>query len=344
MPLKIQILLDYRERALLDVLRPIISASGKSEIELVTPANLQVGDIILSVIGDLGQTLRQLIIERKSYADLIASIKDGRYKEQKLRLQSMCAQNIWPTRFVYLIESGTQPDDQTGALFYGSWVSMALRDNIPVIRVLSMHEGAKFICRLADRLIKDSNDLIPSPSTIPNSAVSSVQGISSDSTGNSNIRQIILTPRCSGTTQQHLASVSQIGGEVPSTGDGAESTNTQLGSDPGVSVGNGDDYTRAVIGGIKTKKGDNMTRELCHKTMLSIIPGISAGLCDQILAGYGGSISRLIRSLELMEGGLETKETRIAQLATTEIKTSTGKTRKLGPVLAQRLWDYLAPQ
>ena len=87
-----------------------------------------------------------------------------------------------------------------------------------------------------------------------------------------------------------------------------------------------------------------MTRELCHKTMLSIIPGISAGLCEQILVGYGGSLSRLIRSLELVEGGTETKETRIAQLAATEIKTSTGKTRKLGPVLAQRLWDYLAPQ
>jgi ERCC4-type nuclease len=117
MPLKIQILLDYRERALLDVLRPLIVTSGKSEIELATPANLQVGDIILSVIGDLGQTLRQLIIERKSYADLIGSIKDGRYKEQKLRLQSMCQQNIWPTRFVYLVESGTQPDDLTGPFF-----------------------------------------------------------------------------------------------------------------------------------------------------------------------------------------------------------------------------------
>ncbi len=86
-----------------------------------------------------------------------------------------------------------------------------------------------------------------------------------------------------------------------------------------------------------------MTRELCHKTMLSIIPGISAGLCEQILSGYGGSISRLIKSLELVEGGTETKESRIAALAGTEIRTSTGKTRKLGPVLAQRIWDYLAP-
>jgi ERCC4-type nuclease len=310
---------------------------------LVVPANLQVGDIIISVIGDLGQTLRQLYIERKSYADLIASIKDGRYKEQKLRLQSMCSQNIWPSRFIYLIESGTQPDESTGPLFYGSWVSMALRDNIPVIRVLNMAEGARFICRLADRLVKDSNELIPaaSPSAATNSAILGPSTAASDSNSNSNIRQIILTPRGS----QLPISVSQVGGtnqDIPNSGEGGEASEAVLGSGSNAISGTGDEYTRAVIGGIKTKKGDNMTRELCHKTMLSIIPGISAGLCEQILAGYGGSLSQLIRSLELVEGGTETKESQIASLAATEIKTSTGKTRKLGPVLAQRLWDYLA--
>ena len=337
MPLKIQIQLDYRERTLLDTLRPMILSSGKPDIELAPPGNLLVGDINLLVIGDLGQTLRQLIIERKSYADLIASIKDGRYKEQKLRLLAACAQNIWPTRFIYLIESGTQPDDQTGPLFYGSWVSMALRDNIPVIRVLSIAEGARFITRLADRLVKDASDLIPEPSTAtrPTSSVAAAStnpGQDGGSSEQSNIRQIKITPRGS-TTNIIISETSTISGAANSVdvaGDDA------LGSEIG-------EYTRAVIGGIKTKKGDNMTRELCHKTMLSIIPGISAGLCEQILMGYGGSISRLIRSLDMNSSGTETKETRIAQLATMEIKTSTGKVRKLGPVLAQRLWDYLAP-
>ena len=342
MPVKIQIQLDYRERTLLDTIRPLII--GKPDLELAPPGNLLVGDIVLSVIGDLGQTLRQLIIERKSYTDLIASIKDGRYKEQKLRLVAACSQNIWPTRFIYLIESGTLPDDQTSPLFYGSWVSMALRDNIPVIRVLSMSEGARFITRLADRLVKDACDLIPSPSTTNNHAAVSRSvanlGQSSDTatSSNSNIRQIILTPRGTGT--QSTVSVLHTGG----SGETLESGDAQLGSETNTGgMGNSDEYTKAVIGGIKTKKGDNMTRELCHKTMLSIIPGISSGLCEQILAGYGGSISRLIRSLELVEGGSETKETRISQLSATEIKTSTGKVRKLGPVLAQRIWDYLSP-
>lgn len=339
MPLKIQIQLDYRERALLDVVRPLISA--KPDLELAPPGNLLVGDINLLVIGDLGQTLRQLIIERKSYADLIASIKDGRYKEQKLRLQAACAQNIWPTRFIYLIESGTQPDEQTGPLFYGSWVSMALRDNVPVVRVLSISEGARFITRLADRLVKDAHDLIPEPSTASHksmvAATSTNLGQAGGSSEQSNIRQIKITPRGSTTnitnseTNSETSNISGATTSVDATGG-----DDVLGSEI-------NDYTKAVIGGIKTKKGDNMTRELCHKTMLSIIPGISAGLCEQILMGYGGSIARLIRSLDMNSSGTETKETRIAQLATMEIKTSTGKLRKLGPVLAQRLWDYLAP-
>lgn len=332
MPVKIQIQLDYRERPLLDTLRPLITASGKPELELAQPANLLVGDINLSVIGDLGQTLRQLIIERKSYADLIASVKDGRYKEQKLRLQSACSQNIWPTRFIYLVESGSSPEDQTAPLFYGSWVSMVLRDNIPVIRVLSMAEGARFITRLADRLIRDSNDLIPDLRKFEKQYPSTAAATNSPGENNlggvdSTIRQIIITPRGQNGVSASVATNPEL--------------ESQAGSD--VIVPETNDYTRAVIGSIKTKKGDNMTRELCHKTMLSIIPGISAGLCEQILSGYSGSISRLIRSLELVEGGTETKESRIAALAGTEIRTSTGKTRKLGPVLAQRLWDYLAP-
>lgn len=336
MPLKIQIQLDYRERTLLDTLRPMILSSGKPDLELAPPGNLLVGDINLLVIGDLGQTLRQLIIERKSYADLIASIKDGRYKEQKLRLHATCAQNLWPTRFIYLVESGTTPDDQTGPLFYGSWVSMALRDNIPVIRVLSMAEGARFTTRLADRLIRDSIELIPETKThekhYPSTSINTTDtnNLATDST----VRHIIITPR----GQQHVSASALV----------AANTNTNsvdaTGGDDAAMLGSEiGEYTLAVIGGIKTKKGDNMTRELCHKTMLSIIPGISASLCEQILVGYGGSISRLIRSLDTNSSGTETKETRIAQLATMEIKTSTGKVRKLGPVLAQRIWDYLAP-
>jgi ERCC4-type nuclease len=351
MPVKIQIQLDYRERAILEVLRPMISASGKPELELAPPANLLVGDINLLVIGDLGQTLRQLIIERKSYADLIASVKDGRYKEQKLRLQSACSQNIWPTRFIYLVESGSAPEDQTTPLFYGSWVSMALRDNIPVIRVLSMAEGARFITRLADRLIRDSNDLIPDPrksdKQYPSTATTTTTSHDGNNSGGmeSTIRQIIITPRgqqsvSASSVGSNLEFGTEIGGGEIDDGSVAPHLGSETNDYTRATSG---DYTRAVIGSIKTKKGDNMTRELCHKTMLSIIPGISAGLCEQILAGYGGSLSQLIRSLELVEGGTETKESRIAGLAATEIRTSTGKTRKLGPVLAQRIWDYLAP-
>lgn len=324
MGIKIQISIDYREHLLIEKLTGILSSVGSGlGIELEPAKNLLVGDVNIFVMGELGQIIRQLIIERKTFADMVASIKDGRYREQKLRLAAACQPptSLFPARFIYLIESGSVADDSRtssdAGLFYGSWVSMALRDNIPVVRVVNVDESVRFILRLAERLIKDSDTLIPSPGPIrPSDANEPGQSAMPD-----NIRQIKIT-----TSKQSNKNI-----DTP--------ISTEVGDDSS-SNSNGE-YTRAVIGGIKTKKGDNMTRELCHKTMLSIIPGISAGLCEQILIGYGGSISSLIKSLEIT--GEQTRETIISDLSATEIRTTTGKSRKLGPVLAQRIWDYLGP-
>jgi hypothetical protein len=36
----------------------------------------------------------------------------------------------------------------------GAWISMELRDHLPVIRVLNMEEGVKWMCRLCERIKK----------------------------------------------------------------------------------------------------------------------------------------------------------------------------------------------
>ncbi len=60
---------------------------------------LPVGDIILSSAD--GET-DYIVFERKSLADLAASIRDGRYKEQSLRLQAF--PNVHCHNVVYIIE------------------------------------------------------------------------------------------------------------------------------------------------------------------------------------------------------------------------------------------------
>jgi ERCC4-type nuclease len=60
---------------------------------------LPVGDVILSSAD--GET-DYIVFERKSLADLAASIRDGRYKEQSLRLQAF--PNVSNHNVVYIIE------------------------------------------------------------------------------------------------------------------------------------------------------------------------------------------------------------------------------------------------
>ncbi len=69
----VEILIDNREHAMIDML-------NESKCPIIV-SQLDIGDIQYKYAGEL-----KLIIERKSINDLIASVKDGRYKEQKFRL------------------------------------------------------------------------------------------------------------------------------------------------------------------------------------------------------------------------------------------------------------------
>ena len=82
------ITIDYREQ---DIITYITERYPTISIQT---ANLQVGDILIT------SELDTLVFERKTIADLAASIKDGRYHEQKQRLKS-----IYPHhRITYIIE------------------------------------------------------------------------------------------------------------------------------------------------------------------------------------------------------------------------------------------------
>ena len=71
----VYIRLDYREIKLYNELFPILSEQIKCE-------NLEIGDI---EIGCTDPEIK-LIFERKTQSDLISSITDGRYREQKIRM------------------------------------------------------------------------------------------------------------------------------------------------------------------------------------------------------------------------------------------------------------------
>jgi ERCC4-type nuclease len=109
--------------------------------------NLEYGDVLITV--DDATTPRHpplVVIERKTIADLAASIKDGRYKNQKLKLKEKCSAGT-----VYYIIEGCfhwlMADDH-GILLHGisqkalmsAIINTMVRDNIKVIITRNVEE------------------------------------------------------------------------------------------------------------------------------------------------------------------------------------------------------------
>ena len=122
------LIIDNREGKLIELIKNTPSFKIPYELK-----SLQIGDIIIHNELSSGKSI---IIERKCVADMLSSIKDGRYKEQKIRLLAEQQKNYDDTLICYLIEGGLQdvryPAEKT--VFHGSIVSSIFRDKIPIIR------------------------------------------------------------------------------------------------------------------------------------------------------------------------------------------------------------------
>ena len=125
---------------------------------------LPIGDIILEYLGK-----EIIIIERKSAADLEASIKDGRYEEQSYRLSNSEVHNH---NIVYLIE-GSLINRQNKQMLYSSMFSLNYSKGFSVLRSTSIQETAYIICNMAYKLNK--NMLENKPSYYKNKEVKEVK-------------------------------------------------------------------------------------------------------------------------------------------------------------------------
>ena len=105
-----------------------------------------------------------IIIERKTVCDMIASIKDGRYKEQKMRLVSFMKEIPTKRRIAYILEgdpyapASTFCSENDKNTILGFLVSSNLRDGIPVFHSKDRYSTQKIIEKLSTRLMKDNKD------------------------------------------------------------------------------------------------------------------------------------------------------------------------------------------
>jgi ERCC4-type nuclease len=112
---------------------------------------LQLGDIIF--VSD-DESVTHLVIERKSFSDLLASVKDGRYAEQSHRLIH-CFPN--PHNIVYLLEGmfSTVHQEKDKKKIISCMASLNYFKGFSLMRTVSASETAQHIVYLADKIAKE---------------------------------------------------------------------------------------------------------------------------------------------------------------------------------------------
>ena len=293
------LIIDNREGKLIELIKNTQSFTIPYELK-----NLQIGDIIIS---NSKYPDKSIIIERKCVPDMLASIKDGRYKEQKIRLQAEKCNSNGNKIICYLIEGSLQdvryPLEKK--MFHGSLISSIFRDEIPLIRSISLIETLEIIIRIHDRIEKDMNDFFK-PISITNTIA------------NSNEISILNETI---TTEPPITNGNTI---IKEEEEPIVQPNTQNGGDS------------SYLNSIKKCKKDNLTPKLWNQISYTNIPGVSTNIATKISEVYP-SLKKLFKEYDKCE----TDETRI-KLISEIILTDNGKTkRRIGEVVSKRILEYL---
>ena len=120
-------------------------------IDNIEYTNLDIGDFIYR----RGEIIEYLI-ERKTLQDTLQSIKDGRYKEQKMRILD----NISKDRLLYIIEDFEQInsfDEKSKNMIYGFLLNSMLRDGIHILCTINIDQTIDIIKRIYFKINDESN-------------------------------------------------------------------------------------------------------------------------------------------------------------------------------------------
>jgi ERCC4-type nuclease len=173
----LQIVVDVREHSLIEKLNSI-AAESKSDITIVVET-LLLGDILLRTVTGAAlntvatipgaalntvATSEILLYERKSFVDLLASIKDGRYEEQSHRLIHSSSMN--PHNICYLLEGtfSTLRNPMDKRVILSAMTSLSYFKGFSVFRTATIFETAELIWAMANKIQKEFDNGKPIPS------------------------------------------------------------------------------------------------------------------------------------------------------------------------------------
>lgn len=158
---------------------------------------LPIGDILFKTDDD---TKTLCIIERKSLADLLASIKDGRYEEQSYRLSNNGECSLH--NVIYVIEGimSTLRTPMEKRLVFSSIASLNYFKGFSVLRSSSVSESAELLLFTADKIARGIAD------GLNNATCASANGIANANT-EQNYCTVVKKVKKENVTPQNIAEI-----------------------------------------------------------------------------------------------------------------------------------------
>lgn len=143
-----KVIIDEREIALYEKCESILCSQPKASYIQLSKEVLNLGDILIKT----DENKDVLLIERKSFSDLLASIKDGRYEEQSYRL--LHSSGFPPHSVFYLIEGMLSqlraPIEKK--IIFSAISTLQFFKGFSVHRTSSVQESAEWLLQFADKI------------------------------------------------------------------------------------------------------------------------------------------------------------------------------------------------
>jgi len=146
-----KIIVDEREHALYERLDAKLCSLKTPSFAILEKEVLPLGDILIQT--DEGKSV--MLIERKTYSDLLASIKDGRYEEQSYRLIHSSGYPLHS--IVYLLE-GLFSQLRTPLekkIVYSAMTSLHFFKGFSIYKTATVDETAEWLINTADKIDRE---------------------------------------------------------------------------------------------------------------------------------------------------------------------------------------------
>ena len=143
-----KLVVDEREHELYEKLDILMCMQTRAGCVDLSKEVLPIGDVLIQT--NEGKDV--LIIERKTFADLLSSIKDGRYEEQSYRLLNSSG---FPPHSVFYLLEGMFSQLRTGLeskIIYSAMTSLQFFKGFSVHRAATIQESAEWILHMAEKI------------------------------------------------------------------------------------------------------------------------------------------------------------------------------------------------